>query len=58
MIRGSIYVDKTEDALKKVIELTENGTIQEYGLKARRFVGKYNWDDVVDDFEGILGVII
>jgi glycosyltransferase involved in cell wall biosynthesis len=51
---GVIYVDKTEDVLNKAIELIDNGTLKEYGLKARGFVEKYNWDDVVDDFEGIL----
>ena len=55
---GIIYVDKPEDALKKAIELIENGTVKEYGLKARRFVEKYNWDDIVDDFEGVLEEII
>lgn len=55
---GVIYVDRPEDVLKKVIELTENGTIQEYGLKARRFVEKNNWDDIVNEFEGILEEVI
>ena len=49
---GVIYVDKPEDVLKKVIELLVNETLKEYGLKARGFVEKYNWDDIVDDFEG------
>ena len=51
---GVIYVDKPEDVFKKAIELIENGTLKEHGLKARGFVEKYNWDDVVDEFEGIL----
>ena len=51
---GVIYVDKPEDALRKAIELIENGTVKEHGLKARGFVERYNWDDIVDDFEGIL----
>jgi glycosyltransferase involved in cell wall biosynthesis len=51
---GVIYVDKPEDALKKAIELMENGMLEEYGLKARKFVEKYNWGDIVDEFEGIL----
>lgn len=49
-----IYVDKSEDVLKKAIELIEKGTLKEYGLKARGFVEKYNWDDIVADFECIL----
>ena len=51
---GVIYVDKSEDVLKKAIELIENGMIKEPGLKARDFVEKYRWDDIVNDFEDIL----
>ncbi|HEC93252.1 MAG TPA: glycosyltransferase WbuB [Candidatus Atribacteria bacterium] len=51
---GVIYVEKPEDTLDKAIELIENGTIKEHGLRARRFVEKYNWDNVVNDFEAIL----
>jgi glycosyltransferase involved in cell wall biosynthesis len=51
---GVIYVDKPEDALKKAIELVENRSIKEEGKKAQGFVEKYSWDDVVDDFEGVL----
>jgi hypothetical protein len=51
---GVIYVDKPEDVLEKAIELIENGTVKEEGLKARRFVEKYSWDDIVEDFEGLL----
>ena len=47
-------MDKTEDVFKKAIELIENGSVEEEGRKARRFVEKYNWDDIVDEFEGIL----
>ena len=51
---GVIYVEKPEDTLDKAIELIENGTIKEHGLRARRFVEKYDWDNVVNDFEAIL----
>ena len=51
---GVIYVNKPEDALKKAIELIETGIIKEQGLKARDFVEKYRWDDIVNDFEDIL----
>lgn len=36
-------------------ELIENGCIKEEGRKARKFVEKYVWSDVVDGFKGILG---
>jgi glycosyltransferase involved in cell wall biosynthesis len=51
---GIIYVDKTEDVLKTAVELVEKGMLGEYGSKALEFVKKYNWDNVVADFEGIL----
>ena len=35
-----------------------NGTVKEEGLKARGFVEKYNWDDIVDDFEEVLEEVI
>ena len=49
-----IYVDKPEDILKKTIELVENGSIKEEGRKAMGLVEKYNWDDIVADFEEVL----
>ena len=51
---GVIYVDKPEDALRKAVELIENEMVKEHGSKARKFVERYNWDDLVDEFEGIL----
>lgn len=51
---GVIYVDKPEDVLAEAIELIDNGVFKECGSKAMGFVEKYNWDDVVDDFERIL----
>ena len=54
---GVIYVSRPEDALKKAVELIENESIEEEGRKARRFVEKYNWDNIVDEFEGILNRI-
>jgi glycosyltransferase involved in cell wall biosynthesis len=56
--QGVIYVDKPEDVLKKAIVLIDNETLQEYGLKARRFVERYNWEDIVNEFEGILAEVV
>ena len=56
--QGVIYVDTPDDVVKKAIELIENGRVEEQGLKARRFVEKYNWEDIVDEFEGILKGVI
>jgi glycosyltransferase involved in cell wall biosynthesis len=55
---GISYVDEPRDALKKAAELIGNGSFKEHGLKARQFVEKYNWDDVVVDFEEILEEVI
>jgi len=55
---GVIYVDRPEDALKKAIELIENNRIEEGGRKARKFVEKYSWDNVVDEFERVLEEVI
>lgn len=49
-----IYVDKAEDVLKKVDEIIEARTLQENGLKNRKFNQNNGWDDVVDEFEDIL----
>jgi len=51
---GVIYVDRPEDVIEKAMELIETGRIQEEGKKARKFVEKYSWDNVVDEFEGVL----
>jgi glycosyltransferase involved in cell wall biosynthesis len=55
---GVIYVDKPEEVLKKAIRLIENGSIGEGGRKARKSVEKYSWDDIVEEFEGILEGVI
>lgn len=55
---GVIYVDKPEDALTKAVELIENGTHKEQGLKARKFVENNNWDTITDEFEGVLEEVI
>ena len=55
---GVIYVDKPENVFKKAVELIEKGKIGEYGLKARRFVERYSWEDIVDDFEGVLEEVV
>jgi glycosyltransferase involved in cell wall biosynthesis len=51
-------VDRPEDALKKVIELIENGSVEEEGRKARKFVEKYSGDSIIDEFERILEEVI
>jgi len=51
---GVIYVDKPEDVIYKAIEMVENRRLKEEGVKARKFVEKYDWNKVVDKFERVL----
>lgn len=55
---GVIYVDQPKMVLAKAVELIENGMLEEHGAKARGFVEKNSWDNVVDDFEVILGEFV
>ncbi len=55
---GVIYVDQPNKVLDKAVELIENGMLEEHGGKAREFVEKNSWDNVVDDFERILEEMI
>ena len=41
--------------LKKAVELCDDdGSIDEYGSKARDFVERYSWDDITKSFKVIL----
>ena len=55
---GVIYVDKSEDVAKKSIELIENNSYKSYGLKSRKFVEKYDWGHITDEFEKNLEELI
>jgi len=55
---GVIYVDGPENVLNKVIELVENRCIKEEGRKARKFVEKYSWKNITDEFEGVLEEVV
>jgi len=52
---GVVYVDQPTEVLKKAIELgNDNGSIGEYGVRARKLVEKHSWNKMTDDFEDIL----
>ncbi len=51
---GVVYVDRPEDVIPKALELIESGTIEELRLRARRFVQRFSWDRITDEFENIL----
>jgi len=55
---GVTYVDKPEDAVRKAIELIENGEVKREGEKARSFVEKFSWDKITDEFEKSLEELI
>lgn len=52
---GVVYVDKSEEALKKAIMLhDDNEALKKLGSRARSFVEKYSWDKITNSFEAIL----
>jgi len=51
---GVIYISKSEEVLQKSIELIEHRAIKSEGAKARRFVEKYDWNKITDEFEKII----
>jgi glycosyltransferase involved in cell wall biosynthesis len=51
---GVVYVSQPEDAIKKASQLTKDGNLKKFGAKARRFVERYSWDNITDEFEKIL----
>jgi glycosyltransferase involved in cell wall biosynthesis len=52
---GVVYVDKSEEALKKAIMLRDDDeALKKLGSRARSFVEKYSWDKITDSFEVIL----
>ncbi|MFC1989486.1 glycosyltransferase [Chloroflexota bacterium] len=55
---GVIYVDQPEDVITKTNELVSSGKLEQLGLKARRFVERYSWDKITDEFETILKGVI
>jgi hypothetical protein len=55
---GVIYMNKPKSALKKAVELIENGSPKEHGLKARGFVESDSWNSIADEFEGRLEDVI
>lgn len=51
---GIIYVNEAREVVKRTVELIKNGSLAEQGLRAKRFVERYSWDNVTQDFEAIL----
>ena len=55
---GVIYVDRPEETLKKADELVTSNVLQEYCLKAHRFVEHKDWNTITDGFEKSLEDVI
>jgi len=55
---GIVYVPTPENTIDKSISLVESGTITELGTRARKFVEKYSWDSITDEFEKVLEAVI
>ncbi|MGA3198639.1 MAG: glycosyltransferase [Halobacteriota archaeon] len=51
---GVLYVERSEDALGKALEVIKAGTIEAHGEKAGQFVRDTDWGNVVDQFEDVL----
>jgi len=52
---GVIYVENPEDVLEKAIELAnKKEQIKELGMKAAKYVQRYNWDAITKRFEEFL----
>jgi len=55
---GVVYVDEPADAVDKAKSLVKDDRIGKLGAKARKFVEKYSWDSVTDEFEKILEEVV
>jgi len=51
---GVVFVEKPEDSVSKAVELIEKGNCEDLGFKARKYIEKYSWDNIADEFENIL----
>jgi glycosyltransferase involved in cell wall biosynthesis len=55
---GVVYIDEPEDTINKARSLVKDGKIGELGAKARKFVLKYSWDSITNEFEKILEKVV
>ena len=52
---GIEYANSPEEVIEKAVNLSEDSKrAGEAGSRARRFVEKYSWDTITQEFEGIL----
>jgi glycosyltransferase involved in cell wall biosynthesis len=55
---GVIYVDEPADVIDKAKSLVSDGRMGKLGAKARKFVERYSWDSVTDEFEKVLEEVV
>ena len=55
---GVVYVSKPEDVAEKAIELIQDSSLKELGVKARNFAERYSWHNVTDELEEILKEVV
>lgn len=55
---GVVYVNRSEEVVRKASELVAKQNLAQLGAKARRFVEKHSWDKITDEFENILKEVI
>jgi len=56
---GVIYVESPEDVLKKAVELAEDRQkLRELGMKAAKYVQRYSWEAITDQFEELLKELV
>lgn len=53
-----VYVDSPGEVLDRAVKLVEEKLVGEYGSKARKFVDKYSWFNLVDEYEKTLNKIL
>jgi glycosyltransferase involved in cell wall biosynthesis len=51
---GVVYINKPEDAIEKALDLVRSSDLEELGAKAKKFVDRYDWEKIADEFESIL----
>lgn len=58
MDNGIIFVETPEETVKKAQDLVSLDNLSEYGLKARKYVKRYDWDAIAKRFEQTLNMLV
>jgi glycosyltransferase involved in cell wall biosynthesis len=55
---GVFYISGPEETIIKAKNLAKSGKIKGFGVKARKFVERYDWNKLTDEFESVLQGVI